>query len=293
MKPRPGVSVGVAFALLAGGAAAQTPDGGSDPQPAALHRAWLAEVLDLDTEAAARQYARIARDGRHGTGERWLAAARLAELQRLGIATPSAPGLAEAPSSLRSSLGPLLPAFEAGTLALQLAIDRSVTVHDLANAPAALPDLRPYVARVEAWQLAQTGPSLRDRQRQRQQAFANLSRSPQVNAYLQRLYATTIVSAELDGRRSQADALRALYFAAWKPPEGVGQDLADDQQVVTKAQANLAAWLEERTLSRQQRTVLTALAEHLAKRAAAGEWTSARELLQRLPRTAERLLARN
>lgn len=288
-----GLPLAAAFAVIAGAwtasVAAQTPDAGGEPQPAALHRAWLAEALDLDTASAARQYARIARDGRHGTGERWLAAARLAELQRLGVETPSAPGLAEAPSSLRSTILPLAPAIEAGTLALQLALDRSVTVHELANAPAALPDLRPYVARVEAWQLAQTGPSLRDRMRQRQQAFANLSRSPQINAYLQRLYATTIVSAELDGRRSQADALRALYFAAWKAPEVEG----NDQSIVTKAQSNLSAWLEERTLSRQQRTVLTALGEHLAKRAAAGEWTPARELLQRLPRTAERLLARN
>lgn len=279
----------LAVGLWSSSGRAQSPDPAGDPQPAALHRAWLSEVLDLDTAGAARQYARIARDSRQATGERWLAAARLAELQRLGIATPSAPGLAEAPSSLRSTLGAAAPAFEAGALALQLAIDRSVTVHDLANAPAALPDLRPYVARAEAWQLAQTGPSLRDRQRQRQQAFANLSRSPQVSAYLQRLYATTIVSAELDGRLSQADALRALYFAAWKAPEVQG----DDQAVVTKAQTLLTAWLEERTLSRQQRTVLTALGEHLAKRAAASEWTQARELLQRLPRTAERLLARN
>ncbi|MFM1871875.1 MAG: hypothetical protein RL398_1297 [Planctomycetota bacterium] len=267
------------------GAVAQAPQEG-DPQPAALHRAWLSEVLDLDTGAAARQYAKIARDQRSSPMDRWAAAARLAELQRLGVETPPAPGLGEAPTTLRSLLGPAAPSLDAASLALRLSIDRTVTLHELAELGARLPDVRTFVPAVEEWQLAQTGPSMRDRQRQRMQAFANLSRSPQVNVFLQRLYATTIVSAEIDGRRSQADALRALYFASWKPPEVTGTDA----EVVARALQSLDTWLEERTLSRQQRTVLTSLRAFLSLHAAEPEAAAARALLLRLPRTCERLL---
>ena len=161
-----------------------------------------------------------------------------------------------------------------------------MTLHELAEPGNRLPDVRTFVPTVEEWQLAQTGPSLRDRQRQRMQAFANLSRSPQVNVFLQRLYATTIVSAEIDGRRSQADALRALYFASWKPPEVTGSDA----EILAKALRNLDSWLEERTLSRQQRTVLTSLRALLSSATGTAEAAAARALLLRLPRTCERLL---
>ncbi|MBZ0154297.1 MAG: hypothetical protein K8J09_22445, partial [Planctomycetes bacterium] len=49
-----------------------------------LHEAWLREILDLDTAAAARGYEAVAADPRVAAAEYWVATARLAELDRLG-----------------------------------------------------------------------------------------------------------------------------------------------------------------------------------------------------------------
>ena len=268
----------------AAGAASQALESTADLPLAALHRAWISEVLDLDTASAAAQYAKVAREGRSAQPERWVAAARLAELQRMGVATPPAPGLVEAPTPIRSAWAEVRPHLEVDHLVLQL---RDAPTSLIPGTPGdeALPALRPLVPIAESWLLEQTGPSLRDRRRQRQQSFANLSRSPQVSNYLQRIYAATIVNAEVNGRRSQADALRALYFATWRAPV-TSENAAE---VVAKALTAIDVWLTEDGVSPQQRAVLTSLREHLARKEEADP-EGARDLIMRLPRYAERLL---
>ncbi len=280
-----GFALTLVGATLAPRTLAQRHEIATDQPLAALHRAWISEVLDLDTAGAAAQYAKVAREGRSAQPERWVAAARLAELQRLGVPTPPAPGLVEAPGALRNAWTEIRPQLEVGSLLARLHEAPTVTLSELASDVDGVPELRPLVPQAESWLMAQTGPSLRDRRRQRMQEFANLSRSPQVSAYLQRLYAATIVNAEVNGRRSQADALRALYFATWRPPvtaEG-------PQAAVDHALAELDTWIVEEGLSGQQRTLLASLREHVARKAAA-DVGEARELIARLPRYSERLL---
>ncbi|MCB9887777.1 MAG: hypothetical protein H6838_19990 [Planctomycetes bacterium] len=278
--------LGAAFAsaALAPRATAQGPETIEQPL-AALHRAWISEVLDLDTAGAAAQYARVAREGRSAQPERWVAAARLAELQRMGVTTPPAPGLVESPAALRSAWAEVQPRLEVDGLLQRLHDAPTVTLPELAGDGHGVPELRPLVPKAESWLLAQTGPSLRDRRRQRMQAFANLSRSPQVSNYLQRLYAATIVNAEVNGRRSQADALRALYFATWRPPVTA----EEPEAVVAHALTELDTWLGEEEVSPQQRMLLGSLRDHLARKAAIDP-REARDLIARLPRYAERLL---
>lgn len=272
---------------LAGAAIAQGPEQANDQPLAALHRAWITEVLDLDGAGAAAQYAKIAREARTAQPERWVAAARLAELQRLGVITPSAPGLAEGPAALRQALGETPPpALQVDDLLQRLRTTQTTGMPDLTEIQENGLVLRPLVPGAESWLLNQTGPSLRDRRRQRMQAFANLSRSPQFSNDLQRLYATTIVNAEINGRRSQADALRALYFANWRPPVVAG----DASTVVRRAIDVLTTWIAEPDLNPWQRTLLTTLREHLERKLESAP-EEARNLVARMPRFSERLMA--
>ncbi len=282
MKPALGI---IAVVALAAGSPAQAGTNG-ESAIAALHRGWIAETLDLDRAAATELYLEVAKQPRAATPERWVAIARLAELRRLGADVGAPLDLEGAPQALRQEWAAGLPPLATDELIRQLRADPDAAVGSIAGRTQDPLVLRPLVPVAETWLLAQTGPSLRDRRRQRMQASVNLRRSPEAIAYLERLYASTIVSAEVNGRRSQADALRELYFTTWQPPQVVG----DPATLIARARDRLTEWAAEPSTTAGQRAVLTMLRDHVASRAA----TDPREvlgLLLRLPRYAERLLA--
>ena len=87
----------LAAVLAAGAVGAQEPDAA-----VSLHRAWLAEVMDLDVRRAVEGYRSVALDARPGQMERWVAVARLVELQRLGaLGGAPLPVWTDAPAALR------------------------------------------------------------------------------------------------------------------------------------------------------------------------------------------------
>src|SRR5690606_8445945 len=51
----------------------------------AVHKAWLKEIIDLDRDGAVTAYNEILRDSPREQPERWIAVARLRELDRLGV----------------------------------------------------------------------------------------------------------------------------------------------------------------------------------------------------------------
>jgi len=253
--------------------------------PTTLHSAWLTEVMDLDVPAAAAAYERVAT----GTGprnlERWIAVARLAELHRAGAIPTMPASTQDAPTPLRPTFQALQPlpgidellarARRAPTEGLQILVPEATKT----------PPLRPAVPAVEQWVMSQIGPSLRDRMRQRLQSFAARSRTTDARRFTERLYAYDVVRAELQGRTTQANALRTLYFADWHAPAAPGDPLPH----LERLRQNLALWLDEPDLGTQQQTVLRDLGEAIEKQAATDP-AAALALVLRLPLFAERLL---
>lgn len=284
-------------------------------QPATLHQAWLAEVMDLDGRRALELYTELARDRQPENHERWLALARLLELHRLG--QTSAPSLdpLEVPKALRgpfaAAASPADPALlEARARALLEGGSVEPPPAPPGNAPGAppsgpatptatspgtpaqpqaqtqpqapaesprLPVLRPVVHDAETWLLGLSGLSWRDRLRQRQPQSFDRSQ------FTERYNAMRVMAAELDGRRSQADEVRALYFTQWRPPALDGPP----QAVLDRVRQNLLAMQRERS---QASPLLPRLQEALDK-AAAEDPQGALQLVLRLPLFAELLLA--
>lgn len=290
-------------------------------QPVTLHQAWLAEVMDLDGRRAIELYTELARDRQPENHERWLALARLLELHRLG--QTSAPNLdpLEVPKALRgpfaAAASPADPALlearartllEGGSVeppppppgnapgapgsgpATPAATSPGAPTQPAAPAqPAAsaqpqaaaesprLPVLRPVVHDAETWLLGLSGLSWRDRLRQRQPQSFDRSQ------FTERYNAMRVMAAELDGRRSQADEVRALYFTQWRPPALDGPP----QAVLDRVRQNLQAMQRERS---QASPLLPRLQEALDK-AAAEDPQGALQLVLRLPLFAELLLA--
>jgi hypothetical protein len=242
-----------------------------------LHEAWLREVLDLDTAGAAGDYEAIAAD-RSGRIERWIAVARLAELQRLGLPAAVPGAAAEAPAAVRAALALVTPLPVADLLRQAQANPAD---------PARLPDLRPATLATLAWVRNQSGPSQSERQRQR--AATGRPRPPQNRndaERIERTHASDIVLRELEGKHEQAASLRELYFPDWKPPA-----VADAApEAIARARAAIDAWLKEPELGQQQQSLLGRLRADLDQRAAA-DAAAALAWLAQLPVYGDRLLA--
>ncbi len=254
--------------------------GGNAPAPdvaTSLHEAWLREVLDLDTAGATGDYEAIAAD-RSGRIERWIAVARLAELQRLGLQTRFQPADAEAPAPVRAALALVTP--------MPLADFLRQTQANPAE-PLRLPELRPATVATMAWVRNQSGPSQSERQRQR--TATGRPRPPQNRndaERVERVHASDVVLRELEGKTEQAASLRSLYFPEWKPPAVAAAPPA----AITAAKAAIDAWLQEADLGQQQQSLLGRLRAELDQRAAADP-AATLAWLGRLPLYADRLLA--
>ncbi len=268
--------------VLAG--APQEPHRQSVPGDATtLHRAWLREVMDLDVGGAAADYTRIAADTNNL--ERWVAAARLAELHSLLPSVVVVPHAQDAPAPLRAALQS--PESPPQVTALLERARRAANegVQTLGADATRTTPLRTAVPAAEEWLMGQIGPSQRDRMRQFLQTLANRSRATDVRRFTERLYAADILRAELEGRPAQANALRTLYFADWRAPTLTGSAEA----ALATVRANLDAWLAEPELGNQQQTALRELKDWLEKNAAT-DAAAGVALLLRLPHFAERLL---
>lgn len=264
------------LALVAGVLPAQ------DDGAVTLHAAWLREVLDLDVAAAADGYRRVA--GAEPRGEGWIAAARLWELRRLGATVVAPPPVTTAPEALRSTFAAVQVAESLDPVLAELAGDPAAIVEALGNGTPELPPLRIAVPAAQTWLGSQIGPSLRDRWRQRVGAVGAAERGFRRGAG-ESLYATDVLRAELQGRRSHANALRSLWFAGWRAPAAD----AEPGPLLARARRNLAALLAEQPPNAPATPLLRELEAVLAGHAEQ-EPTAGLELLRRLPFYAERLL---
>jgi hypothetical protein len=239
--------------------------------------------MDLDVPRAVAAYQLVAADAQPGHLERWVAAARLEELRRLQVTPLVLPDLAEAPAALR-------PVFQAAASELPMAEllarvrgEPKAVLQVLSTDAGRLPALRAVVPGCEDWLMGQIGPSLRDRWRQRMATFAGRARGGE--AATARIYAADILRAELQGRTAQADALRTLYFADWRPPAAAG----DPAPHLARMRARLDTLLAAEGLPASQAAVLRELAEAIDQRAATNP-AAALSFVLRLPIYAERLL---
>ena len=269
-------AAGLALAL-AGALAAQNGAGAPTDVATRLHEAWLREVLDLDTAGAVGDYEAIAAD-RSGRIERWIAVARLAELQRLGLPVANPGAAAEAPAAVRAALALVTPLPIA-----ELLRQAQTNPAD----PTRVPDLRPATLATLTWVRNQSGPSQSERQRQR--AASGRPRPPQNRndaERIDRVHASDVVLRELEGKTEQAAGLRELYFPDWKPPAVA--DAAPD--ALARAKVAIDAWLHEADLGQQQQALLGRLRAELDQRTVADP-AAALAWLVRLPVYADRLLA--
>ncbi|MGE3171102.1 MAG: hypothetical protein AB7O97_00665 [Planctomycetota bacterium] len=260
---------------MAAGAAAQ------DHAPS-LHRAWLREVLDLDLKGAARGYARVADDAAAPTVERMVAGARLVELRRLGVDAPPPPELGFVPEGLRAHFAP------SPTAAADPVLERELELAAGARAPLRaflqathLPPLRPLVLAAAQTAAEEADPG-RARARRTRTRYLPWSNDPA--RVLDRIRANQIVQLELDGRRDDAAAERAITFASWRPAPWPADAGAAWQRVL----ANLDSWLRERELTAAEIELLRRLRAALTA-AAQREPAAAFALIDRLPLYAERL----
>lgn len=270
-----------ALLLAVTAATGQQPAGGDDAS-ARLHAAWLREVLDLDVRAAAADYAAIAQDQRSGRPERWVAVARLAELQRAGIPTPPVPAANDVPPPIRDALAAMTP-LPVAELLQRAAGDPATLLASLATEAGRLPALRPVTPEAQDWVRRQVGRSIDDRW----QRILQLSRRrSEASRNSDRANADDILRFELQGRQEQAANYRSLHFRDWRPPEVGGEPSA----VLQRVRGNLDAWLRDPGLGAGQSSLLQQLRASLEQRAAVDAQATV-ALVARLPLYAERLLA--
>jgi len=246
-----------------------------------LHRAWMLEVLDLDSLGAAKVYSEIVADRRPLNLVRWVAAARLAELHRLDIdrGGPSI-DFTDVPDELRTAFADADTTLHIEPLVRKVSREPEAVLLEIATEAGSLPNFRPIVETAESWFVDQSGPSPLDRRRQRRAAFNN--RPP----FTDRVFALWILRDELRGRRNQADEKRSNYFILWQPPEST----ATPEVELARFRINIEALLAEREWTgyyqRRHRRLKTTVEE-----LAADDPAAAMALVRRLPRYAERLLA--
>lgn len=259
------------YAALALPAAAQ------QSADAAVAAAWLTEVLDLDTIGAARTYASIAHDPQTPPPARWLAAARLTELQRLGIATDARPvQVTELPATLQPLFAGVPAAGDvAGTTARLVAAasqEPSQLAVALRTADGTVPTVRPLTPNVMTWEPEQTRDS-----RAR-------PRGPRRNSFVDWLHAQQILRFEMAGDAARAEARRKLYFDQWKPPAWQG----DAIETVRSIRSRLSRLRQGREFDLQVRRDLDALQVAIDK--VAEKPVDVQGLMSRLPIFAELLV---
>ncbi|GDY03815.1 hypothetical protein LBMAG49_31440 [Planctomycetota bacterium] len=258
--------------LLAAALAAQQPT----PNPPALGRAWLHEILDLNLAKATAAYVQISKDRAAPALDRQIATARLIELQREGCALPvQAPDLTAIPEAMRARLAqsfaqPSPPVF---TQAIEAARAGPAALHAFLQANAILPQLRPFVA-----------PNVSS-DRQRSGRIRPTSREDGVRSQ-DRFYALQVLRAELEGRSADAADLRRRNFASWQPEAWP----KDQLPVLDRLTANLLQWLAERELPATERPLVTRLQGQLLFMRSNSPAMIA-PLLDRMPIVSERLRA--
>jgi hypothetical protein len=135
---------------------------------------------------------------------------------------------------------------------------------------------------IQEWVRRELGSNVDDRPQLRRQA--NRIRRSSTSRNPERWYAADILNVELFNRPAQAQALRTLYFADWKPPA-----IADDaEQQLAAVRQRLQRWLEDEESS-QQRVLVRRLGEAIEERATTDP-RGALQFLARMPRYAERLM---
>ncbi|MCA8949096.1 MAG: hypothetical protein KDE27_06325 [Planctomycetes bacterium] len=247
-----------------------------------LQRAWMLEVLDLDTAGASRLYGDIVANREPRNFARWVAAARLLELQRLDVVHGDRVDYSEAPPLLRPQLEEADASLEIQPLIERLTSESAeATARALATPEGQLPPLRPLVASAESWYEDQALPSRLDRIRQRRAAWDN-----DPPPFSSRVFAQRVLRAELAGKREEADAKRSLYFTSWEPPAAADDPLVDLARIRRNVDELLLAreWTGDwRGMHQQLRDTIERIAAEDPKAAVA--------FVRRLPQYAERLLA--
>jgi hypothetical protein len=272
----------LALCLLAVASAAQTPASPGDAS-ARLHAAWIREVLDLDVRGACAEYEAIADDVRPNNLERWVAVARLFELQRAGVASARPLPLVEAPEMLREAIGKLPPPPEPFSLDPLLG-DPAAVWQALSTNALKLPEPRPLGDVPQRWHGTQgVGDRLRYVQRMTAQN-PNRTRPSQSDGPRIRLAnAFSVLRAELQGQRELAAGLRRFEFPEWKPTPMAPDPVA----LLPRLRVQLDAWLAEPDLGELQRTQLRTLRDAVELRPA----KDLVELIGRVPLVGERLFA--
>lgn len=278
MSAWPAVARGGAMVLLLTAAvAAQDPLRDASTR---LHEAWLREILDLDTAAATRGYEAVVADARVAPAEYWVATARLAELDRLGLPVQHTSRSEPPPAgALRNALTSAPTAMPLRQFVDQLTEAPGDTLVAIAARTLAVPDVRPFTHLALDWARTQIDPGqLQWLQRLRQRDRT----PPQAN---DRVNALDVLRAEAAGNRAQADMLRSIYFPNWKAPTW-----RDANAALVRARERLDAWSADAETSPQQRNALRQLREAIDQRAEK-EPAEALTFLSRLPIYADRLLA--
>jgi hypothetical protein len=268
------------LALCASTLSAQT-EPAAPSQAARVGAAWLKEVLDLDTAAAAHDYRRLLDDAKAPPGERLVATARLLEIERLG--------------ALPQGLGPILGT----TLApepLQQAASRQRDQDQEQGLPTplatpvaatgAMPALRPFVGGALPANNEPQAHWTPDRMRTARDRMPGPSASGA--RLFERIRALAITRHELDGDRDEAEALRKQHFPDWRPMPWT----EEPREALALVRRNLTAWRNERQLSYSERDTLRRLDGRIAQ-ALATDAQQAIDLLDRLPYYAERLRQAN
>ena len=236
-----------------------------------LHKAWLAEKLDLNTEAAAETYDETIKKSTPNMPERWIAFVRLEELARLGVLEPE-------PKSWPNQMPP-----EVREALKQLDTPipyRTVLENPLVETP--LPALRPATPLVQEWARKQVEPILAARLAQsRREWLRQRSSSTDI---LRRRQAHDVLQCELQGKRTQAEHLRFLTFPNYEPPAVTDTPEA----TIAEAKRRLADWINTEPVS-WRRPILRELQKGIEAEAKQGALSAVR-FLQRLPFYSERLL---
>lgn len=278
MSSTPGrLSIAMAVLMAAGAAAAQA-------NRESLQQAWLHEVLDVDPVTAAASYRQIVESRSAASTDRWVASARLLELESLGLPHGATIVPGDLPPRLQQRIRE--DAQERDT--------RNRLVGQAERAPEQLPaairaerrtTLRPFVPESIILALEELRPGDRDLWRRTQLERRRSERTRMTTRTMQEVTAPRVLRIELAGQTQRADALRTLYFADWQPPPLPADRAAALQTVRT----NLEQWRHERQLTGPQQEALRDLSVALDA-AASRSPDDALRLLQRLPVYAERLL---
>lgn len=243
------------------------------PSPSVeLHEAWLKETLDLDPQAAIRTYDRIRMKAPKAQPERWLAVARILELQRIGVTSPE-PGTIPrgAPEKVQEVLE---------------SIEMDVPFEKLLSNPRSeqeLPPLRQATRRLQEWARDQIGPTVEERIRLGVRISATNSTDPETQAKYRLYAAREVLRVEIAGSDDRAEAMRTIDFPDWTPPKIVGEPRA----ALALALRRLDEWISESELWMNQS--LRNLKKYLAENGEDPQ--QALEFVQELPIIGDRLLA--